>query len=76
MESREQALSPYRWVVLAVLCLGAFIGPYAQFQLPPLACKPKIRGLNLSPSQYASILTAPMIPSIFTNATISKLLGG
>jgi hypothetical protein len=33
----NQALAPYRWVILAVAMLAGFIGSYAQFQLPPLA---------------------------------------
>lgn len=64
--------SPYRWVVLSVMFFTVFVGCYAQYQIPPLAYK-LIPALNLSPSQYASILTAPMIPPIFLSIFAGSL---
>lgn len=70
--SSRTVLSPYRWTILVVLWLAAFIGSYAQFQLPPLAYK-LIPELKLTPSQYASILTAPMIPAVFFSIVAGAL---
>ncbi|OIQ54819.1 MFS transporter [Neomoorella thermoacetica] len=64
------ALSPYRWVVLVVAMLAAFIGSYAQFQLPPLAYK-LIPAMHISSSQFAALMGGPMTGSIFI-----CLLGG
>ncbi|ADL07555.1 MFS transporter [Thermosediminibacter oceani] len=64
--------SSYRWVILAITCLATFIGCYAQFQIPSLAYK-LIPDLNLTPSQYASILSAPMLPSIFFSIAVGAL---
>ncbi len=66
----KPVLLPYRWVVLAIAMLTAFIGSYAQFQLPPLAYK-LIPALNLSSSQFAALMGGPMTGSIFI-----CLLGG
>lgn len=63
-ENVQAQKSPYRWVVLSVMFFTTFVGCYAQYQIPPLAYK-LIPELNLTPTQYASILTAPMIPPIF-----------
>ncbi len=71
-DSIRQPLSPYRWTILLVLWLAAFIGVYAQFQLPPLAYK-IIPALNLTPIQYASILTAPMLPAVFFSIAAGSL---
>lgn len=57
-------LSPYRWVILAVSMLAAFIGSYAQFQLPPLAYK-LIPALKISSSEFAALMGGPMTGSIF-----------
>lgn len=54
----------YRWLVMALLAMGAFTGVYAQFQLPPVAHK-VIPDLGLSPSQFSSVFSAPMLPAIF-----------
>ncbi|GEA17295.1 MFS transporter [Moorella sp. E306M] len=68
----KPSLLPYRWIILVVVWLGAFIGSYAQFQLPPLAYK-LMPELNLTPSQYASILTAPMLPAVFFSIVAGTL---
>jgi nitrate/nitrite transporter NarK len=66
----EPALSPYRWMVLAVAIMAGFIGSYAQFQLPPLAYK-LIPALHLSSSQFAALMGGPMTGAIFIS-----MLGG
>jgi nitrate/nitrite transporter NarK len=60
----KTALTPYRWVILAIAMLAGFIGSYAQFQLPPLAYK-LMPALNLSTSQFAALMGGPMTGSIF-----------
>jgi len=44
--------------------LAAFIGSYAQFQLPPLANK-LMPALHISPSQFAALMAGPMTGSLF-----------
>ena len=63
-DAGKLVLSPYRWVILAVSMLGAFIGSYAQFQLPPLAYK-LIPALQITPSQFAALMSGPMTGSLF-----------
>jgi nitrate/nitrite transporter NarK len=69
-DDAKAALSPHRWIILAVAMLAAFIGSYAQFQLPPLAYK-LMPALHLSTSQFAALMGGPMTGSIFI-----CLLGG
>ncbi|TZE82828.1 MFS transporter [Calorimonas adulescens] len=64
MNNNAQQSSSYRWVILTIACLATFIGSYAQYQIPALAYK-LIPAFNLSSSQYASILSAPMLPAVF-----------
>ncbi len=65
MKSNEApALSPYRWVILAISMLAGFIGSYAQFQLPPLAYK-LIPALNITPSDFALLIGGPLTGSLF-----------
>jgi len=54
----------YRWLVMVLLAIGAFSSVYAQFQLPPVA-HIIIPDLGLSPSQFSSVFSAPMLPAIF-----------
>jgi MFS family permease len=63
-------LLPYRWKILAIAMVAGFAGSYAQFQLPPLAYK-LIPALHLSSSQYAALMSGPMIGAIFIS-----ILGG
>lgn len=70
--SAKATLSPYRWMILASVMLAAFIGSYAQFQLPPVAYK-IIPALKLTPSQYASILSAPMLPAVLFSILVGML---
>ncbi|NMZ43182.1 MFS transporter [Pseudomonas proteolytica] len=49
--------------MLVITCLGMFSGSYAQFQLPPLAGR-LIPELGITNPEFASLVTAPMIPSI------------
>jgi nitrate/nitrite transporter NarK len=66
----KPVLMPYRWIVLVVAMLTAFIGSYAQFQLPPLAYR-LMPSLHLTSSQFAALMSGPMTGSIFI-----CLLGG
>ncbi|KAB0493494.1 MFS transporter [Pseudomonas psychrophila] len=52
-----------RSLMLVITCLGMFSGSYAQFQLPPLAAR-LIPELGITNPEFASLVTAPMIPSI------------
>jgi NNP family nitrate/nitrite transporter-like MFS transporter len=62
----------YRWVVLIIACFGLFTPSYAQYQLPPLAPQ-IIADLGLSPTQFTSIFSAPMIPAIFLSLVAGLL---
>lgn len=59
----EQPLCSYRWVIIAVVWLTQFMGMFAQFQLAPLAYL-IIPALEISPGQFAMILTSPMLAGI------------
>lgn len=52
------------WIILAVFCLGTFVYQYTQYQLAPLAGS-IIENLKLTPVQFSSLFTAPMMPAIF-----------
>lgn len=62
-----------RWFVLIILFLAIFVGPYSQYQLPPLA-ESLIPSLNISQIQFSSILTGPMVPSIFFSIAAGLLV--
>lgn len=68
----SENISKYRWVILFVSCFALFVPNYMQYQLSPLA--PQIIGdLRLTPSQFTSIFTAPMIPAIFLSIVAGLL---
>ena len=54
----------YKWVILALMWVGVFIGSYAQYQLSPLAGE-LIGTMGLDNSQFASLIGAPMWFAIF-----------
>lgn len=49
--------------VVAVLMITLFVGNYFQYQLSPLASR-LMEEMNLTPMQFSSIFSAPMIPAI------------
>lgn len=63
-DGQQQPQSSYRWVILIVMWLATFIGTFAQFQFAALAYR-LIPALKLTTAQFASILSAPMLPAIF-----------
>ena len=68
--------SSYRWVILAITFLAAFLTAFCQFQATAYA--PDLMGtLGLSEVQYASIATAPMLIGVFLSlvagATADKI---
>ena len=64
------APSSYRWVILIVMWFATFIGCLAQFQVAALAFK-IIPELHLTSSQFALIMSAPMVPAV-----LLSLVGG
>lgn len=65
-------LSPYRWVILALMWCAAFIGVAAQFQVAALAYK-IIPAIKLSPSQFSMVLSAPMLAGVVFSLTAGAL---
>jgi len=64
--------SPYRWVILCVMWLAMFIGSLPQFQISALAFR-IIPELQLTSSQFALIMSAPMLPSVFLSLVAGSL---
>lgn len=64
IDSSEQRLYPYRWVILFIMWATCFINVAAQFQIAAMAFK-IIPELKLSLSQFSMILSAPMLPAVF-----------
>ncbi len=60
-----------KWIILSLVCLAIALPSYVEYQLTPLAPN-IIKMLHLTPSQFISIFSAPMIPSIF----FSFVIGG
>ena len=56
--------SNYKYIVVTILFLGLFIGNYFQYQLSPLAAR-IMKEFHLTPVQFSSIFSAPMLASIF-----------
>lgn len=56
--------SNYKYIVVTILFLGLFIGNYFQYQLSPLASR-IMKEFQLTPVQFSSIFSAPMLASIF-----------
>jgi NNP family nitrate/nitrite transporter-like MFS transporter len=69
-DSSQSLPSSYRWVILIVMWLATFIGCLAQFQVAALAFK-IIPELHLTSSQFALIMSAPMLPAV-----LLSLVGG
>jgi NNP family nitrate/nitrite transporter-like MFS transporter len=68
----SEKISKYRWVILSVSCLAMFVPNYAQYQLSPLAPQ-IIENLGLTPGQFTSLFSAPMIPAIFLSIVAGLL---
>jgi NNP family nitrate/nitrite transporter-like MFS transporter len=60
------------WVIVVLVCLGVFAPSYAQFQFTPLGTR-FIEATGISPTQFSSIITAPLIPGMLLSL-ISGLL--
>lgn len=71
-DSSKVLLSPYRWVILAIMWCAAFIGVAAQFQVAALAYK-IIPDLDLTPGNFAMVLSAPMLPAVFFSLAAGAL---
>lgn len=69
-DQSRSAPSSYRWVILMVMWFATFIGCLAQFQVAALAFK-IIPELHLTSSQFALIMSAPMLPAV-----LLSLVGG
>ena len=63
----------YAWVILLVVCLANFTPSFAQYQMSPIAGELMER-FSLNKSQFASIFSAPMIPSIFLSLASGLLV--
>ena len=70
--SPKEMLSPYRWVILAIMWATTFIAIASQFQLAALAYK-IIPEFNLSSGQFAMVLTAPMLPAVLLSLAAGAL---
>lgn len=60
----KQKNAAYGKVVTVILFLGLFIGNYFQYQMSPLAPE-MMEKFNLTPVQFSSIFSAPMLSAIF-----------
>ena len=72
MTDSSGVLSPYRWIILAIMWCATFIGVAAQFQVAALAYK-IIPDLGLTPGNFAMILSAPMLPAVFFSIAAGAL---
>ncbi|MTI48452.1 MAG: MFS transporter [Firmicutes bacterium] len=70
--NQEKTLDSQRWKVIIIIWIALFSGAYAQFQVSPLASE-IIDLLNLTNVQFASILTAPMIPAILFSIIVGVI---
>ena len=61
--NQNVSVSSYRWVVLAIMWLTMFIAIVAQFQVAALSFQ-IIPELNITPANFAMLLTAPMLPAV------------
>lgn len=62
--SSKSEMPSYRWIVLAIVCIGAGVSCYTQFCVAARAFE-IIPALKLNMAQFAMIMSAPMFPSIF-----------
>lgn len=60
----KQSKAGYGRVVAVILFLGLFCGNYFQYQLSPLAPQ-LMQQLKMTPVQFSSIFSAPMLSAIF-----------
>ncbi|WP_027363910.1 MFS transporter [Desulfotruncus alcoholivorax] len=62
-DSKKPPLSPYRWVILAIVWLAMSSAIAAQFQVAALAYQ-IIPAFKLTSGQYGIVLTAPMLAGV------------
>lgn len=72
IKSSKAVLSPYRWVILAIVWAATFVGIAPQFQVAALAFK-IVPDLNLSLTQFSMIFSAPMLGSVFISVPSGAL---
>lgn len=70
--SSKPLLSPYRWVILAIMWAAVCIGLAAQFQVAALAYH-IIPDFKLTSGQYGMVLTAPMLAGVFLSFAAGAL---
>ena len=63
IESKANQKNYYKWVILAIIWIGIFSPNYTQYQLSPIAGS-LMQSMNLSPAQFSSVFSAPMIPGL------------
>ena len=61
-----------KYMMLALAWIAVFTAAYAQFQLPVLATR-IIPEMGITPAQFASMITAPMIPSVLLSVIAGLL---
>jgi len=61
---KELNVQKYALVILAILCVGIALPNFAQYQVPAFGSVIR-ESMNLSPSQFSTICTAPLLPGIF-----------
>ncbi|MCO1602259.1 MFS transporter [Desulfosporosinus nitroreducens] len=71
-DSLKPSPSPYRWVILIVMWFAMFIGSLTQFQVAALAFW-IIPELQLTSSQFALIMSAPMLPAVLLSLAAGSL---
>jgi len=60
---KKKESSSYSLLILFVIWMATFAGTYQQFQLPPLAERLFLT-LNITNTQFSSMMSGPMIPAI------------
>lgn len=68
----EKKSNSYGVVVAVVLFVALILGNYFQYQLSPLAPR-LMEAMGLTPGQFSSIFSAPMIPPIFLGIVAGML---
>ena len=74
MENREKSRSGLYWLFIAlIVAFACLAGSYAQFQLPPLQDQVQ-ENAGLTPSQYAQVFSAPMLPGLCLSLVAGVLI--
>ncbi len=72
MSSKKPQTSSYSWILLAIVILAGGISVYTQLAVAARAYE-LIPALNLTPTQFAAIVSAPMFPTIFLAFPVGTL---